>query len=198
MFQWGLSPARVAKHCQRHSIQPRGWLGHEELIYFVTSITTSSDVPVIYQTINRTEKCWTPVCDTTIYEGTYARKLAWPDSSPSQSVRNKKKKCYSAIAGNLVSQNAQCPILSVILDNFCFGVNNKELKNGKYLILILMTCCATLVWVFRLKETSQNLGPLRPESCQEGWWLCQILVSWDLFFGACRFCSMKTMDLTTI
>ena len=34
-------------------------------------------------------------------------------------------------------------------------------------------------------------------SCQEGWSLCQIVVSWDLFFGACHFCSMKTVDLAT-
>ena len=34
-------------------------------------------------------------------------------------------------------------------------------------------------------------------SCQEGWCLCQIVVSWDLFFGACHFCSMKTVDLAT-
>ena len=35
-------------------------------------------------------------------------------------------------------------------------------------------------------------------SCQEGWCLCQIVASWDLFFGACHFCSMKTVDLATI
>ena len=31
-------------------------------------------------------------------------------------------------------------------------------------------------------------------SCQEGWSLCQIVVSWDLFFGPCHFCSFKTVD----
>ena len=49
--------------------------------------------------------------------------------------------------------------------------------------------------------------PIRPlktrdrrdrRSCQEGWCLCQIVASWDLFFGACHFCSMKTVDLATI
>ena len=35
-------------------------------------------------------------------------------------------------------------------------------------------------------------------SWQEGWCLCQIVASWDLFFGACHFCSMKTVDLATI
>ena len=50
------------------------------------------------------------------------------------------------------------------------------------------------------------MGMVRPVKthdrrlCQEGWRsLCQIVVRWDLlFFGACHFFSIKTVDLATI
>ena len=49
----------------------------------------------------------------------------------------------------------------------------------------LMSCC----------HVSRPVKRRDRRSCQEGQSLCQDLVSWDLFFCACHFCSFETVDL---